>query len=106
MPSLPRPPKAFEHFSATFPKIAEAWKLLGEAGETGPLDLPTQRLVKLAVAVGAGHVGTVHSAVRKARAAGVSDEAMLQVVALAASTIGLPSAVAAQQWIEEVGSKD
>src|SRR5688572_7764291 len=98
----PEPPKAFLMFSSRFPKIAEAWSLLGEAGSTGPLDEKTQRIVKLAVAIGARSEGATHSAVRKALAAGVPPDALRQVIALAASTLGLPQAVAAFTWIEEV----
>jgi alkylhydroperoxidase/carboxymuconolactone decarboxylase family protein YurZ len=99
--ATPKPPKAFQQFSSRYPKIAEAWGLLGEAGASGPLDEKTQRIVKLAVAIGARSEGATHSAVRKALAAGVSPEALQQVVALAASTLGLPQAVAAFTWIED-----
>jgi alkylhydroperoxidase/carboxymuconolactone decarboxylase family protein YurZ len=43
----------------------------------------------------------VHSGVRKARDVGVTPAEMEQVVALAASTIGLPAAVAAWSWVKE-----
>jgi len=102
----PKPPKAFQQFSSSYPKIAEAWSLLGEAGATGPLDEKTQRIVKLAVAIAARSEGATHSAVRKALAAGVPRAALEQVVALAASTLGLPQAVAAFTWImDEVGGR-
>ena len=39
--------------------------------------------------------------VRKALAAGVAPEEIYQAVALAASTIGLPGAVAAFTWVED-----
>jgi alkylhydroperoxidase/carboxymuconolactone decarboxylase family protein YurZ len=45
--------------------------------------------------------GAVHSGVRKARDAGASLAELEQVVALAASTIGLPAAVAAWTWVKE-----
>ncbi len=102
---IPGPPKAFQDFSERFPKINEAWILLGEASEDGPLDAKTRRLVKLAVSIGVRSEGAAHSAVRKARAAGASPEEIYQVVALAASTIGLPNAVAAFTWVEDVTKK-
>ena len=43
----------------------------------------------------------MHSAVRKARDAGVSLAEMEQLVALAASTIGFPSSVAVWSWIRD-----
>jgi alkylhydroperoxidase/carboxymuconolactone decarboxylase family protein YurZ len=100
-PAAPPPPKAFALFSERFPRIAEAWAILGEAGVEGPLDQKTARLVKLAASIAARSEGATHSAVRKARAAGATAEEIYQVVALAASTIGLPSTVAAFTWVED-----
>jgi len=96
-----RPPKAFTAFSRRFPRIARAWDLLAEEGSDGPLDLKTQRLIKLGVAMASRAEGATHSAVRKALAAGVTPPEIYQAVALAASTIGLPGAVAAFTWIED-----
>ncbi len=103
--TLQRAPKAFEAFVRRFPKLGAAWELLGEAAdEAGPLDARTQRLVKLALAIAAKQEGAVHSGVRKALAAGATLEELEQVVALAASLIGLPATVAAFGWVrEEVG---
>jgi len=105
MTSQNKPPRTFDEFSAAFPKLREAWDLLGDAAKEGPLDAKTQRLIKLGIAVGAMREGAVHSSVRKARAAGASDEEMNQVVALASSVIGMPSAVAVWTWIRDVGKK-
>jgi 4-carboxymuconolactone decarboxylase len=101
MTKFPKPPAAFTAFQQKYPAIAKAWEQLSAAGQTGPLDEPTQRLVKLAIAIGALREGAVHSAVRKAVAAGASREAIDQVIALAATTIGLPSTVAVFSWIQE-----
>lgn len=97
-----RPPKTFHDFVARFPVLGKAWDLLHEAGATGPLDAKTQRLVKLSIAIGALREGAVHSAVRKAVAAGCTRAEVEQVVALSASTIGLPSSVAAFTWVRDV----
>jgi 4-carboxymuconolactone decarboxylase len=104
MNKLPKPPAAFQAFQKKYPKIAQAWDTLSEAGQQGPLDEATQRLVKLGVAIGSMREGAVHSAVRKALAAGVSHEAIDQVIALAATTIGLPPAVAVFSWINDRAS--
>lgn len=96
---LPKPPRTYEEFSATFPRLREAWDLLGDAAKDGPLDDRTARLVKLGVAIGAMREGAVHSSSRKARALGVTTEELNQVVALASSIIGMPSAVAVWTWI-------
>ncbi|MCK5651238.1 MAG: carboxymuconolactone decarboxylase family protein, partial [Gemmatimonadetes bacterium] len=66
MTDLPKPPQTYEEFTGRFPKLAEAWEAIGEAGKEGPLDQKTTRLVKLGVAIGAFREGPVHSSVRKA----------------------------------------
>jgi len=96
------PPRAFLDFSVQFPKAAAAWDLLREAGRDGPLDAKTCRLIKLAIAIASHSTGATHSASRKAVAAGVTRDEIYQVVALAASTVGLPAAVAAFTWVEDV----
>jgi alkylhydroperoxidase/carboxymuconolactone decarboxylase family protein YurZ len=99
-----RPPAVHRQFVARFPSLGKAWDLVNEEGGEGPLDEKTQRLVKLAVAAGAMREGAVHSGVRKARDAGASLAEMEQVVALAATTIGLPSAVAVWTWMRDPGA--
>lgn len=102
---LPRPPRTYHDFSATFPTLRKAWDLLGEAAKEGPLDEKTGRLIKLGIAIGAMREGAVHSAARKALAAGATKEEMNQVVALASSIIGMPSAVAVWTWLEDSQAK-
>jgi alkylhydroperoxidase/carboxymuconolactone decarboxylase family protein YurZ len=98
----PPPPKAYTAFLAQFPKLGEAWEKIAKAGSEGPLDERTARLIKLAIAAGAMREGAVHSSARKALAMGISREEIMQVVALAASTLGMPSTVAVFTWIDEV----
>lgn len=105
MTSLPRPPSQFKRFVQRFPQAGEAWTLLQEQGADGPLDEPAQRLAKLGIAIGSGRPGAVHSAVRKAIAVGIELEAMEQVVALAAATIGMPASVAVHGWVLEEWEK-
>ena len=102
---LPKPPRAYDEFSERFPKLREAWDLLGDAAKNGPLDDRTARLVKLGVAVGAMREGAVHSSVRKAKALGISAEEIEQVVAIAASIIGMPSSVAVWTWLRDSSAK-
>ncbi len=99
------PPKKYREFVGRFPKLAEAWDALHEAGSTGPLDERTQRLVKLAVAIGGLREGAVHASARKALDLGISPEELEQVVALAAGTIGMPASVAAFTWVRDVTHK-
>ena len=58
-------------------------------------------LVKLAIAVGGRLEGAVKSHAHQARDAGVSDAEIDHVVLLALTTTGLPSTVAARNWIAE-----
>lgn len=100
-------PKTYDAFVKEFPKLGDAWNAMREAEEAGPFTRREQRLLKLAVAIGAGKQGPVHSAARKAKAAGVSDGEIRHVAAIAASTIGLPPAVAAWSWVvEELEKQD
>ena len=96
-----KPPARHREFVRRFPRLGEAWDLVNQEGAAGPLDARTQRLLKLGVAIGAMREGAVHSGVRKAKDAGATLAEMEQVVALAASTIGLPAAVAAWSWVKE-----
>jgi len=100
----PDPPKTFKEFVERFPWIGEAWSKLADGSQQGPLSEREVRLVKLGIAVGAMREGAVHSAARKGPAAGLSREDMEQVVALSASTVGLPATVAAYTWVRDVVS--
>jgi alkylhydroperoxidase/carboxymuconolactone decarboxylase family protein YurZ len=94
---LPRP---VTRFKKDFPNIWEAFNELGEeCHNSSPLDEKTRRLVKLAIAVGAGLEGGTHSAVRNALAAGISPEEIKSVAILAITTIGLPASMRALTWI-------
>jgi alkylhydroperoxidase/carboxymuconolactone decarboxylase family protein YurZ len=95
---LPKPPDAYRRFVERYPKLSEAWDLIAVAGKEGSFDEKTARLIKLAIAMGAGREGAVHSGVRKAVAIGVSRDEIEQVVALAAGTLGMPSCVALHSW--------
>ncbi|XKE45363.1 carboxymuconolactone decarboxylase family protein [Halomonas organivorans] len=86
-----------------YPEVWEAFTALGKAcAETGPLDERTRRLVKLALAVGKGSEGAVHSHVRRALAEGESPEVLKQVALLGIPTLGLPAGVAALTWIGDI----
>ncbi len=105
MKKFSKPPKTFEEFGETFPKIRKAWELLGDAGNEGPLDEKTARLVKLGIAIGNMREGGVHSSARKALAAGATKSELQQVVALASSVIGMSSTVAVWTWVRDVDKK-
>jgi 4-carboxymuconolactone decarboxylase len=102
---LPKPPKTYDKFIRQYPKLGKAWDRIAEAGEDGPIDQRTARLLKLAIAVGAMREGAVHASARKALAIGISKEEIYQVIALGAGTLGLPSTVAVYSWIEDLLEK-
>lgn len=102
MSDLPKPPKTHHEFVETFPEIAHAWQAIGSAGKKGPLDEKTCRLIKLALAMGAQHEGSVHASVRKGLAMGITREELEQVVVLASGTLGFPQTVAAYTWIRDL----
>jgi len=101
MAQMPKPPKRYKEFVARYPKLGEAWEKIAEAGESGPLDARTIRLLKLAISIDALKEGAVNSSVRKALALGISRDEIEQVIALAAGTLGLPSTVAVFSWVQD-----
>jgi alkylhydroperoxidase/carboxymuconolactone decarboxylase family protein YurZ len=94
---IPPPVGAFRE---DYTEVWEAFNQLGErCHEAGPLDERTRRLVKLALAVGAGLEGGTHSAVRNALAAGLTPEEVKHVAVLAVTTVGFPAAMRALTWV-------
>ena len=96
-------PGAAGALAVSHPDIWEAYSALGKAtAEAGPLSERERRLVKLALAVGAGSEGAVHSHTRRAASEGIERDAVVQVAMLAIGPLGLPRAVAAKTWIEDI----
>lgn len=99
---MPKPSTAAEAIRTKYPEIFQAFSKLGQVcHDAGPLDENARRLVKLAIAVGAGTEGGTHSAVRHAAEAGITAEEMEHVVLLSITTIGLPAAGRAFTWIHD-----
>lgn len=96
-------PSAAGDLIEEYPDIWKAYAALGKAtAESGPLTDRERRLVKLALAIGAASEGAVHSHTRRARSEGIEDAAIAQVAVLAIGPLGLPRAVAAKTWIEDI----
>ena len=84
------------------PDVWDAYNKLGEAvGEAGPLDEKTERLAKLAIAVGGGLEGAVRSHTRRGLASGLSPAELQHVALLAITTVGWPTAIGALSWIRD-----
>ncbi len=90
-------------FRKSYPDVWKTFRQLGQkCHEAGPLEERTRRLVKIGIAVAAQSEGAVHSAVRHARAAGVSVSAIRHAVLLSVTTIGFPRTMAALSWAEDI----
>jgi 4-carboxymuconolactone decarboxylase len=96
-------PKIYLAFREAHPEVAKALDDLGRSTEhAGPLDARTQRLVKLALAVGSLAEGAVRSNARKALDAGDTAAEIRHVALLAITTCGFPTAIAGLGWVDEV----
>ena len=95
-------PKPVERFEDSYPEVWAAFMQLGDrCHSAGTLDEKTRRLVKVALAMGAGLEGGTHSAVRNAIAAGVSPAELRHVAVLSITTLGLPAAMRGLSWIDD-----
>jgi alkylhydroperoxidase/carboxymuconolactone decarboxylase family protein YurZ len=95
-------PPVVQSLANQHPAIWEAYNQLNAAASAaGPLEPKLQRLVKLALAVGAGREGAVHSHVRRGLKAGLTREEIRQVALLAITTLGWSASIAALSWIDD-----
>jgi AhpD family alkylhydroperoxidase len=96
-------PKRYLKFQKDQPALFRAYESLGEAARAGgPLDPRTVELVRLAIAIGAGHEGAVHSHTRRALEAGVRPEEIRHAVLLSVTSLGFPAMMAALSWVNDV----
>lgn len=96
-------PEVHVRFLERFPDVAEAHGELARiVRERNSFDDRTDRLIKLAVAVGSEAEGAVRSNVRKALQHGATVEDVQAVALAAITTCGFPTAIAALGWIESV----
>ena len=90
-----------------YPSVWAAYERLGESvAEAGPLDAKARRLVKLALAIGCGSEGAVHSHVRRAVEEGVTKQELHHLMLLAIPSLGLPASVKAMTWMDDILGKD
>lgn len=88
------------------PQIWEAYAELGKrCSDAGPLDSSVRRLIKIALAAGAGSEGALHSHVRRGLAEGLSAEQIRHIALLAIPTLGLPCAVRTMTWMDDILTK-
>ncbi len=100
---MPKLPKAFTHFSETYPDLSEAYEALaGRCHKAGPLSKRERALVKLGIAIGARQEGALHSHTRKALELGILPEEIRHVAILALTTVGFPNMMAALTWMDDL----
>ncbi len=88
-------PEFFKEVIKRYPNIAESYEDLAKAiSETKGLDERSQRLVKLAISIGAKTEGGVYSQVRKCKEAGIGDDEIYHAALLGITTIGCPRSFA------------
>ena len=96
------PPSGAGRFATAYPKVWDSYTALGQAAaEAGALSARERRLVKLALALGAGSEGAVHSHARQARSEGISQDDLRQTCVLAITTLGFPAAMAGLSWVND-----
>jgi len=96
-------PAAYERFQRTYRRVWEAYDRLGaRVHRSGPLDPRVRELVKLGMAIGGRLEGAVRSHAGRALEAGAARGEIEHVVALAVTTVGFPTAVAAFTWVEDI----
>ena len=94
-------PEIVQELADNQPDVWSAYNQLGQAiGGAGPLAPETQRLIKLALAIGAGLEGAVHSHTHRGLEEGLTGEQMRHVALLGVTTLGWPRAVAGLSWID------
>ena len=94
-------PATYHRFAERFPRLADAHRVMTEAAaEAGPLDAKTCELIKMGVALGAGHESSFHSHVRRSLEQGASRLEVEQAIVLAMSTCGFSRAVAGWKWAQ------
>lgn len=88
------------------PDLWRAFQELGaQTGKAGPLSEREQRLVNLALAIGADSEGATHSHARRGSSEGLSADELEHVAYLAITTLGWPKAIRGLTWIRDVTKK-
>ena len=69
--------------------------------EAGPLSEKVAQLVRLAMAIGSGQEGAVHSHTRRALEAGATPDEIRHVGLVALTTLGFPRMMTGLSWIDD-----
>lgn len=94
-------PRTFKQFVSKYPVLGETHQRIGEEVEKlGPMDAKACALVKIGISLGAGLESALRSHVRRAMAAGASEQEVEQAILLGMNTVGFPRTVAAWSWAQ------
>ena len=97
------PPSGAGYFARDWPAVWDRYTELGRSvAEAGDLSARERRLVKLALALGAGSEGAVHSHARQAQDEGIAARDLRQVCLLGITTLGFPAAMAGLSWVNDI----
>lgn len=100
---MSQPPKFYKEMKNRYPELVAAYENLGEnCQKAGPLNPKERAIAKLAIAIGAGLEGAVHSHTRRALDAGVTADEIRHTVVLGLTTIGFPSMMKTMAWVDDV----
>lgn len=103
MKKTKRLPAAAGDVHRNYPDVWAAYERLGATcAEAGPIPKRSRRFVKLALAIGRGAEGAVHSHVRQALSEGIGKDEIRHVALLALPTLGFHAGVSALTWIEDI----
>jgi alkylhydroperoxidase/carboxymuconolactone decarboxylase family protein YurZ len=103
---MSQPPKFYKEIKSRYPELIAAYESLGEhCQKAGPLNAKERAIAKLAIAIGAGLEGGVHSHTRRALDAGLTPDEIRHTVLLGMTTIGFPSTMKTMAWVEDVLSE-
>ena len=100
-------PGTYRAFAAKFPEVAAQHERMARAVDAaGPLDAKTTFLIKIGISLGAGLESALRSHVRRATAAGATEEEIEQAILLGMNTRGFPATVAAWSWAQVQFARD
>ena len=99
-------PGRYSQFRKEFPAISRAYDEISTlTAQAGPLSEKVVQLVRLAMAIGSGQEGAVHSHTRRALEAGAKPEEVRHVGLVALTTLGFPRMMTGLSWIDDtIGS--
>ena len=100
-------PPWYRLLRSNYGKFMKSLEKLGEAArQEGPLDEKTSQLIQLGAAAAVRSEGSVHSHVRRARAAGATPEEVYHTLILLTSTIGFPTVSVSLSWAYDILEKE